>query len=343
MRIMLLWIAVVGAALVSASEAAELSMAQQFSQFQATYGRRYFSVQEEAMRFQVFSDNVVNAAAMTERARAAGRDTVFGVTKFSDLTSEEFDAQMKGYSPAAAQAVKVEPYALGDVHVSSAPSFFDWRKSGKGVVTPVKDQGNCGSCWAFSATEQIESNWVLAGGNQTILSPQQIVSCDLLSLGCHGGDTVLAYNYVENTGGLMTEASYPYEDGSDADDDPPRLPCMFDKSEVAVKISGFKYATTTLNETIMSANLAALNPLSVCLATGGWQSYVSGVLGPADCGILIDHCVQAVGYNLTASPPYWIVRNSWNTDWGIKGYIYLEYGKDTCIIAGQPTYVTIAN
>ena len=254
-------------------------------------------------------------------------------------------------------------------------------------------------CWAFSATEQIESNYILAGHKAIELSPEQIVACDTTDSGCNGGDTVTAYQYVEGVG-LETEAAYPYTSGG-GDDDPT---CLYDAKDVAVNITSFAYGTTGNNENTMAANLAAMSPFSVCLATGGWQTYVSGILkvrlvkglvtavepqcvvcgddvwmyvclsvlmgalrvavmtlavysevavrcganflhfaAQNGCGGAsdVDHCVQTVGYNDAGSEPYWIVRNSWNTDWGIDGYIYVYKGANTCDIAGEVTYVTI--
>jgi len=325
-----------------AAFASALSPVDEFNAFQAKFGKKYGSAHEETTRFAIFQQNLARAAALNEQARAAGLDTVHGVTKFMDLTPEEF-AQYKGYQRTANSTSSIAPYTLGSQNLAAAPTSYDWRTH-TSVVSPVKDQGNCGSCWAFSATEQIESNLVLAGNKQQILSPQQIVSCDLVDAGCGGGDTPTAYNYVKGAGGLMTEAAYPYVDGGDTDDDPPRRACKFSKAGVVAKITGFAYGTTKNDETTMAANLAAMSPFSICVATNGWQTYSSGILG-AGCGGAadVDHCVQVVGFNDNGAKPYWIVRNSWNTDWGVDGYIYVQKGINACDIAGEVTYVTGAS
>jgi len=221
--------------------------------------------------------------------------------------------------------------------VTSLPTSFDWRHHG--AVTAVKDQGQCGSCWAFSATETVESYWILAkkATNTTInLSEQQIVACDESDGGCEGGTTEGAYDYIMSVGGQESEVDYPYtaEDGS----------CQFNGSDIVAKIKSYKYATEWYDETVLQQNLVSWGPISVCVDASNWQDYQSGVMTWEECAYvnILDHCVQLVGYSTnTAQGDYWIVRNSWNTDWGVKGYIWLEMGEDTCGIAHDATVVTV--
>jgi len=219
---------------------------------------------------------------------------------------------------------------------TSPPSTLDWRV--KGAVTPVKNQEQCGSCWAFSVAENVESQWILAGhgNNKTVdLAPQQIVDCDQSDAGCNGGDPPTAYEYLMSTGGLESESAYPYtaEDGT----------CRFNKAAVSAKISNWKYATSGDDETTLQNNLASWGPLSVCVDAASWQDYAGGIMGGWQCAWIniLDHCVELVGYDTTASTPYWIVRNSWGTDWGENGYIRLEMWDDTCGIAMEATSAVI--
>jgi len=214
------------------------------------------------------------------------------------------------------------------------PATWDWRT--KNVVTKVKNQGQCGSCWAFSATENIESVWLNAGkGNVSSLklSPQQIVDCDTNDDGCGGGDLPTAFQYVIGTGGLESESDYKYkgQDGS----------CKFNAAKVVAKISSWKYATSKKNETLMVNNLVSWNPLSVCLCAETWQDYQSGVITPSDCCTDMDHCVDLIGYDTQKNPKRYLVRNSWGEDWGEKGYVYLEMFKDTCLIAEEAASATL--
>jgi len=226
-------------------------------------------------------------------------------------------------------APKVDGYLSAD----PIPVSFDWRL--KGAVTPVKNQEQCGSCWAFSATEGVESAWFLLKNQLLILSPQQIVSCDTSDDGCDGGDLPTAFGYIQQNG-LEADSVYPYTSGNGDDGT-----CVYDSTKVIAKISGFKYATTTANETAMQAAMIPNGPLSICVDASTWQYYTGGVITHG-CGDSLDHCVQIVGWASTAAnDPYWIIRNSWGTDWGLNGFLWVERGHDECGVSDEATYVTI--
>merc|ERR1712032_1487534 len=158
----------------------------------------------ELRRARIFSKNMAIAKKDNEEA---GGEAIFGATKFSDLTPAEFKSQYLTYRRSDRQ-FRGSPFA--EVLQPSAPASdsVDWRTKQEGVVSAVKNQGNCGSCWAYSATEEIESMWVLAGNKPIKLSPQQIISCDKNDLGCNGGDTITAYKYVMKAGGMASEKEY---------------------------------------------------------------------------------------------------------------------------------------
>jgi len=209
----------------------------------------------------------------------------------------------------------------------------------KGAVTAVKDQQQCGSCWAFSVTEAVESSWILGknvSASSINLSPQQIVDCDDSDAGCDGGNPPTAYDYIINAGGLEPVSKYPYtaQDGT----------CNFRKSDVVASISNWQYANSLYSETDVQTSLLNWGPLSICVDATNWQDYQSGVMTWEQCAWvnLLDHCVQLVGYNaVDSNNPYWIVRNSWNTDWGVGGFIYLQMWEDTCGMAHEATWPTL--
>lgn len=243
----------------------------------------------------------------------------YGVNKFSDLSQEEFAAMYLTYKPTPIpDDVRVPP--VSQERVSQLPKSFDWRNEHPSPVTPVKNQKQCGSCWAFSATENIESVWIRAGHSAVELAPQQIVDCDTTDDGCQGGFPSRAFEYVIRAGGMEKESDYPYTARNGR--------CEAQKDKMVVKISSFKYATQSRNETEMQVRLQDWAPLSICLDASQWSSYRGGVL--THCGNQQDHCVQLVGWNKESNPPYWIVRNSWGEDWGMNGYIHLEMGKNMC-------------
>jgi C1A family cysteine protease len=277
----------------------------------------------------IFARNLEIANERNKENILAGGESVHGITMFMDLTPEEFKATylMPNYKPMDIERGAPEP-------VKELAGSKDWRTAK--AVTAVKDQGRCGSCWAFSATEAIESYYMLKGnnGNSTgtlmNLSAQQITSCDKNDGGCNGGFTETAYEYVHKAGGIETEANYPYTSTTGKTGT-----CKFDSSKVAVKVAGYKGVSAG------ESNLkTALNsgPASICLAADAFQTYTGGIL--KKCTTQVDHCVQAVGYDDTSSPPYWIVRNSWSTGWGEKGYIRIAQGSDLCKISSDITYPT---
>jgi len=305
-----------------------ISLRTQFNQFKAKYGKHYASPAEEAKRFMVFRANAARVAALNK----AHGDPVFGVTKFMDLSPAEFRELYLIKTPLQKpDAPVVKPVVTGSI-----PTSFDWRNSSTNCVTAVKNQEQCGSCWAFSATEEIESIWILAGNKVQILAPQQIVDCDThgQDQGCDGGWPYGAYEYVISAGGMEPESDYPYTavDGT----------CKFKKADVVAQIKSWNYVTQDKNETAMLDWVATTSPLSVCVDATTWQFYTTGVL-KGQCGTQIDHCVQLVGYQNMDSTNVWDVRNSWGLDWGMEGYIYVRRGANTCAIAEVVTVVVASS
>jgi len=293
-----------------------------FSRFMQEYGKQYTD-SEFATRLGIFADNLERVNEMNAEHILLGGEAVFGVTQFSDLTPAEFKAMYLTYRPSNSSEPRVK------VVLEGAPAtVVDWRT--KGAVTDVKDQGQCGSCWAFSATEAIESYSFLNDGKLVPLSPQQITSCDKTDSGCNGGWPHIAFDYVVKAGGIESSADYPYTSGGGSTGT-----CKFDKSKVAVKMAGHQAVAKGEDNLKTALNNG---PPSVCLAADAFQSYRSGIL--KSCPGSVDHCVQAVGYDDTNTPPYWIVRNSWAKSWGEEGYIRIATGKDLCHIADYVTYPT---
>jgi cathepsin F len=295
-----------------------------FEAYKAQFNKSYASPDEEALRFENFKLSL-------DRIQSR-RASVFGLTKYSDMSTEEFKSTLLGYN---------RPESRSDVGVLSSsvdvPQTFDWRT--QNMVTPVKDQGQCGSCWAFSVTENIESMYCKKNNMDCTsfppLSPQEIVDCDTVDQGCNGGDPPTAYAFVMSEGGMEDDSDYPYtaQDGT----------CNFQKNLVKVTITNWQYATSNSDETTMQSNLVSWGPLSICVDAEPWQDYTGGVMMASDCSNSLDHCVQLVGYDTssTQATPFWIVRNSWGTDWGENGYIRLQYGQDTCGCADEATSAII--
>jgi len=289
----------------------------------ASSNSKVYTPEEYQRRLAIFTTNVDLIQQLNENA---GNGASFALNKFADLTPQEFKANYLGYVPSTQEMEELELSAEVD------PATFDWISKGK--TTPVKNQEQCGSCWAFSATENIESVWMIAkdltSADFKPLAPQQIVDCDKRDGGCNGGNPPTAYEYIIEAGGQDTEASYPYRAVNQA--------CQFKPADVEVKIASYKTIST---EDAMKTATATVAPLSICVDAAQWQFYSSGVMTPSQCGKSLDHCVQAVGYDTAANPPYWNVRNSWGTDWGLSGYIRLEYGHNTCGLTQETTTAVV--
>jgi cathepsin F len=303
-------------------------MLQKFADWARKFNKQYAN-EEVQTRLTHFKASVERI----NKKNAASPNKIFGLNKFSDLSPQEFKEKvlMTPRTPNRVSGVNQLTPKAGD-----PPTTLDWRQ--KGAVTAVKNQEQCGSCWAFSVTENVESQWILAGhgSNGSIdLAPQQIVDCDQSDTGCNGGDPPTAYEYLLSAGGLESESAYPYtaEDGT----------CHFKKSSVVATLSSWKYATSSEDEKTLQSNLVSWGPLSVCVDAANWQDYNGGVMGGWQCAWIniLDHCVELVGYDTTASTPFWIVRNSWGTDWGENGYIRLEMWDNTCGISEEATSAVI--
>merc|ERR1711953_197171 len=245
---------------------------------------------------------------------------------------------------------------------------INWRTTD--AVTPIKNQGQWVCCWAFSATEAIESQLALTGGDEYSieLSPQQITSCTPStgtygSDGCNGGFTEGAYEYVKSAPGLTNSFNIGYQQSLTQTSTTVKCNTFKDKIDSMAgpdaelsggyaQVSGYTYATPACTSGAcdsqdLSKLAAALEetPVSVCVNAGAWNDYTGGVMSSAQCGSMAadeqDHCVMATGFNTTAATPYWIVRNTWASTWGEKGYIYLEMSKNTCGLADDATIPTV--
>uniref|UniRef100_A0ACD5UZK6 Uncharacterized protein n=1 Tax=Avena sativa TaxID=4498 RepID=A0ACD5UZK6_AVESA len=319
----------------------------QFAAFVRRHGKEYSGPEEYARRLRVFAANVARAAAH----QALDRGARHGVTPFSDLTQEEFEARLTGLhggSDHVLRSVQGMPAAApATEEVAALPASFDWRD--KGAVTEVKMQGVCGSCWAFSTTGAVEGASFVATGKLLNLSEQQLVDCDHTcdvvaknecNNGCSGGLMTNAYTYLMNAGGLMEQGAYPYTGAQG--------PCRFDRSKVAVRVANF--TTVPLDEDQIMAALVRGGPLAVGLNAAFMQTYVGGVSCPLICPrTMVNHGVLLVGYGARGFSalrlgyrPYWLIKNSWGKQWGEGGFYKLCRGRNVCGVDSMVSAVAVA-
>jgi C1A family cysteine protease len=261
---------------------------------------------ESSKRFGIFVDNL----RRYEKINSVKRNFTVGLNQFSDLTRQEFSSIYLGLKVKKNVTTKPsgKPIAAKAVRADSV----DWRT--KNAVTPVKNQGQCGSCWAFSTTGSLEGLNALTNGNLLSFSEQQLVDCAGGSYGnegCDGGEMSSALQYTADNG-ITLEGSYPYtaQDGN----------CTYNSSQQAYKNGG--YQTPNSDSDLEAA--ANNQPVSVSVEADQdcFQGYTGGVMDDTSCGSNLDHGVLVVGYGTDASAgKYWIVKNSWGGSWGESGYI----------------------
>lgn len=313
MRVFIAFALVVGISAYSQEE-----IFQTFATWTAEHNKEYDSSAEFKARMAIFGENLVKISQDNAALAAAGEDEVYGLGPFADLTAAEFKkTYLSGYEYTPANETEL-------VRPTAPAADIDW--STRGALTPIKDQGQCGSCWAHSATEAIESYLQIAGQPLVSLSVQQINSCDKTSGGCNGGSMESAFSYVKSAGGIESEAAYPYTSGHGQTG-----VCRFDSSKVVAKISGYKRVSTG------ESNLASAlmnGPPSIAVAAESWQHYTGGIL--SSCTGRLDHGVQAVGQTADA----WKIRNSWGPRWGESGFIRVKKGGNLCSLSNDVSYPT---
>ncbi|KAH6816170.1 senescence-associated gene 12 protein [Perilla frutescens var. frutescens] len=320
------------ASLAAARTAPDASMVERHEKWMVENGRVYKDDAEKAKRFLIFKDNVEYIEWFNE---ADAQPYNLAVNKFADLTNAEFQSSRNGYKLGSLpKPPKASSFRYANV--TAVPASIDWRK--KGAVTAVKDQGQCGCCWAFSAVAATEGINQLTTGNLISLSEQELVDCDTSEdQGCNGGLMDYAFQYIISNKGLTTESNYPYEgvDGT----------CNTKKaSSDAAKITGYEDVPANSESGLLKA--VANQPVSVAIDASGsdFQFYSSGVF-TGQCGTELDHGVTAVGYGKTSDgTKYWLVKNSWGTSWGENGYIRMERdigaAEGICGIAMEASYPT---
>ncbi|KAF8796167.1 Cathepsin L like protein [Argiope bruennichi] len=303
---------------------------EHWENFKKVFGKNY-NEREEVTRRQIWERRLADIVRHNLRYDLGLHSYRKGINEYSDLDHDEFVKTFNGYRRQPSH--KSNGTTWVPVFNAYIPDQVDWRD--KGLVTPVKNQQQCGSCWAFSTTGSLEGQHKKKTGQLVSLSEQNLVDCSGPegNQGCEGGLMDQAFQYIKDNKGIDTEDSYPYtaEDGT----------CHFKKSAVGATVTGYVDIPTGDEEALKKA-VATVGPISVAIDAShdSFQTYQDGVYDESECSSdQLDHGVLVVGYGTEDGSDYWLVKNSWGTTWGIKGYIKMARNKNNqCGIATQASY-----
>jgi len=303
---------------------------QQWQAWKTFYGKQYKTDTEEGARYAIWRDNLKK---IQQHNSEAGHSYTLAMNQFGDLTVDEYRYFFLGLRSHFSNETELQGSHFLPPSGVTLPDTVDWRT--RGYVTPVKDQGRCGSCWAFSATGTLEGQHFKKTGQLVALSEQNIVDCSTKygNFGCLGGFPDNALKYIKDNGGIDTEASYPYKAELGR--------CHFQKADVGATVTGYMYIQSG-NESALQSAVATVGPISVaidCLHES-FRFYHKGVYNePACSSTFFNHMVLAVGYGTYEGKDYWLVKNSWGTGWGMQGYIMMSRNKNNqCAIATRAVY-----
>ncbi len=303
-----------------------------FTRFQDWAKTHSIDISDSLIQSRIYSNWLSNDKYISE-VNSMNLTYTLGHNAFSGYSSEEF-ATLMGFNSDRVKSTGLRGLIQGESDLTALPTSIDWRS--KGVVNPIQDQGQCGSCWAFSTIQAVESASAIKYGTLPKLSEQELVDCDNLSNGgrdhgCNGGLMDNAFNWIGKNNGVCSESAYPYTSGVTKTSG---TCAMKSCTNVAhTDVTNHVDVQTNSDNAMMTA--LAQQPVSVAIEADqrAFQLYSSGVFTSA-CGTNLDHGVGLVGYGTMSGTDYYILRNSWGTSWGVSGYMYLGRGNDPA--TGKP-------
>ena len=297
--------------------------------FIQTYGKSYDSNDEELRRNTIWQSNKKYIEAHNTNSDKFG--FTLGMNGLGDLENHEIVAMLNGFQQSEKRNSSAKVFSVNpSVEIAAS---VDWRE--KGAVTPIKNQGQCGSCWSFSTTGSLEGQHFLKKGQLVSLSEQNLVDCSTTygNHGCEGGLMDNAFRYIKANGGIDTEASYPYQAHNEM--------CRFKADNVGATVSGYVDIPHG-DERALTQAIASVGPISVAIdaSKSSFHFYHAGIYYEPLCSSTkLDHGVLAVGYDSDLGQDYYIVKNSWGAAWGIQGYVLMSRNSgNNCGIATQASY-----
>lgn len=311
-----------------------------WEEYKQKYSKNYDSENEEAYRSTVWGSNIDLIKSHNAEADAGVHSFHLGENHIADMTTDEIRSYFNGILPSEGETGGVEFQA--EVELASLPASIDWRMND--TVTPVKNQGQCGSCWAFSATGSLEGQHALKTGKLVSLSEQNLVDCAKKegNHGCMGGLMDFAFKYVKDNKGIDTEASYPYTAKTGKT-------CLYNATNSGATLTSWVDIAHDSEADLLKA-VGTVGPISVGIDASRptFHFYKKGVYHDKKCSNKrLDHGVLAVGYGMAKldngkSKDFWLVKNSWGEKWGMEGYIQMARNRDNaCGIATQASYPVV--
>lgn len=304
---------------------------KKFTSFQQQFNKVYSNLDEVERRFTIFKNNL---KTITTHNSLFNQNFTLGVNQFTDLTSDEFRKQYTTNIDTKVSNYGCKTFTNSTTNI---PISMDWRK--KNAVTSVKDQGQCGSCWAFSSTGSAEGAWSIKTGNLIELSEEQLVECatgiQYGSHGCQGGQMEGAFKYLIQNGQCAL-SEYPYTSSKTSD------------CKSCTKVAHFESCYNVKpDDQIVLKVAVAQQPISVAIEadTRYFQSYTGGIIDSSSCGTSLDHGVLIVGYGEENGIKYWLLKNSWSQTWGEEGYFKILRSDSTndagiCGVAMDPSFIS---
>jgi len=310
---------------------------EEWETWKIIHDKTYESPTEEKFRLKIFMENKAKIEKHNRRAAKGAHSYQLKINEYGDMLSHEFVSKMNGYKNRAVNdsAAPLSATFLAPAHVESLPKSVEWRIHG--AVTPVKNQGQCGSCWSFSTTGALEAMNYRKTGKLVSLSEQNLIDCSRSygNQGCNGGLMDNAFQYIKDNGGIDTEESYPYEGEDDK--------CRYNPKNKGASDVGFVDIEPG-NENALKHAIATQGPCSIAIDASheSFQFYSHGVYREPECSPEnLDHGVLAVGYGVDeeSGEKYWLVKNSWGTSWGDQGYVKIARNEDNmCGVASSASY-----
>lgn len=308
-------------------DAKDSDILKMYQHYLSEYKSKTFDVNRDMARFDIFKNKIRQIIAHNSNPASTWE---MGVNHMTDMTEDEVNDQYRVMEEQKCSATA----SPRNYYYAAAPDSFDWRD--KEVVSPVKDQKKCGSCWTFSTTGAMEAHLKLATGKEELIAEQELVDCASADVydchGCSGGLPSYAFNFIRDFG-IETENDYPYQAKDSI--------CRYDSSKLRITTDG-SYNITAGDEVQLKEELYNHGPVSVAFQViAGFRDYKSGVYSSPDCKngpMDVNHAVLAVGYGTENGVDYWIIKNSWSETWGDQGYFKIQRGVNMCGIAVCNSY-----